>query len=105
LNTHLESRAAKVLVFQQLKMELPELFAESGILESRISSFTIIQPNPKKTPQKAHKEAVSKLFFRTQTTQNAQINAILSNLNSTDNILVYKSYLRKFVLFVLFACF
>jgi len=41
LNTHLGSRAAKVLVFQQLKMKLPELFAESGILESRMkNSFT-----------------------------------------------------------------
>ena len=40
-----------------------------------------------------------------QIAQNAQINAILSNRNSTNNMLVYKSYLRKFVLFALFACF
>jgi len=48
LNTHLESRAAKVLVFQQLKMELPELFAESGILESRMNSFTESKENTTK---------------------------------------------------------
>ena len=46
-----------------------------------------------------------KSIFSTQTTQNVQINAILLNWNSANNILLYKSYLRKFVLFALFACF
>ena len=46
-----------------------------------------------------------KSIFRKQTTQNAQINAILLNWNSANNILLYKSYLRKFVSFALFACF
>ena len=35
-----------------------------------------------------------KSIFSTQTTQNVQINAILLNWNSANNILLYKSYLR-----------